>query len=114
MYLSPHKLQIDIAYDFNPSIVQSNMIQPNNFSSAVPSGFGVPPAPLGSQTNVEKWRVFLSKQKCESFQITLQEVYDPSMGVSSGAGLTLSGINLVVGVKKAWRVQSAATSVGKA
>ena len=44
----------------------------------------------------------LTKQKCESLQIKVSEVYDPSLGVQAGAGLTLSGMNFIIGVKKGY------------
>ena len=111
-YLSPHKLQVSIAYNYNSSIQQQAIIQPNNFSSAVPSPFGDTPAPFGSPTDVEQWRVFLAQERCQAFQISVQEMYDPTLGVAPGAGLTLSGLNIVYGAKKAWRTISNGDSVG--
>jgi len=123
-YLTPHKLQLSIAYDYNPSPTQSSLISPTNYSqpygganpnpgdgtdSQDPYGQGTP---YGGESAVENWRVFLTKQRCQSFQITLQEIYDPSFGVSAGAGLTLSGINLVWGYKKGFRPIGSAHSIG--
>lgn len=110
-YLTPHKLSLQIAYDYNPAASQTSLISPTNFSSPVPSSFGSP-TPYGGSSNVENWRVFLAKQRCQSFQISLQEIYDPSFGVPAGAGLTLSGLNLVVGIKKGWRNIGNANTVG--
>jgi hypothetical protein len=99
-YLTPHKLNIGIAYDYNPSIVQNDLISPTNFNST----FGSDPlfgssVTFGGVSDVEQWRIFLRQQKCESFQITLAEVYDASFGVVAGAGLTISGIDLTIGAK---------------
>lgn len=110
-YLSPHKLNFQIAYDYNSSPTQSTLITPNNFSSAVPSSFGVP-TPFGGPGNIEQWRVFLAKQRCQAFQIQFNEIFDASMGVTPGAGLTLSGINVVAGIKKGWTTISSANSAG--
>ena len=117
-YLTPHKLQVGIAYDYDPSFLQYNLIQPDNFSPVF-GGLGDDSEdPFGQQTpyggpgNLESWRIFLKKQRCQAFQLTIQEVYDPSFGIPAGQGLTLSGINLVVAVKRGWRSQSAAHSVG--
>lgn len=110
-YFSPHKLNVGISYDFNNSIAQSSMISPTNFSSATPSPFGVP-TPFGGPTSLEQWRVFLAQQRCQSFRITIQEVYDETFGVPPGAGFAMSGINLVVGLKKGWRTISNAESIG--
>jgi len=123
-YLTPHKLLVSVAYDYNPSPEQSSLITPTNYS---PPYGGPTPNPgtgldsadpygqeslYGGETNVEQWRIFLKKQRCQSIQITIQEVYDPSFGVSAGAGLTLSGINLVWGYKKSFRPISSAHSIG--
>ena len=121
-YFSPHKLNLTIAYDYNSSPTQSTLISPTNYgpaygSSAMPvygqlNPYGGGSSDSGASSNIEQWRIFLTKQRCTSFQISLQEIYDPSFGVSAGQGLTLSGLNLVVGLKKGWRPQPAATSMG--
>lgn len=111
-YLSPHFLKVDIAYDYNPSIVQSVTITPDNFSQAYGDS-----SPYGQQSpyggsDVEQWRIFFANQRCQSFQLTLTEIYDPSLGVEAGAGLTISGLNCLVSVARGFRAQSAARSVG--
>ena len=102
-YLSPHKLSMNIAYDYNQYPSQIATLTPENFSGYWGGlalwGSG---GPWGGGTQVEQWRIFFTQQKCESFQISLQEYYDPSIGPQAGAGLTLSGINVIVGVKKGW------------
>lgn len=112
-YLTPHKLHITIAYDYNSSPIQSTLISPTNFSPyyGVSSPYGQQ-ASYGGPGDIEQWRIFLTKQRCQSFQINLQEVYDPSMGVPSGKGLTLSGLNLIVSLKRGWKTISAAHSAG--
>jgi hypothetical protein len=112
VYYSPHILDVGIAYNFEPSIAHNSLIYPDNYSSATPSAFGDQPAPFGSPTPIEQWRVFFKQQKCQSFQITIKEVYDPSFGVPAGAGLTLSGINLTVAAKRGVRPIAARKSVG--
>jgi len=102
-YISPHKLSLGISYDYNPSPTQITTIVPENFSGywgdiALWGNEG----PWGGKSQVEQWRIFLTQQKCQSFQITMQEYYDPTVGPVAGAGLTMSGLNLVVGVKKGW------------
>lgn len=131
-YLTPHKLAVSIAYDFNPSPQQLSLIEPTNYGGFYggtdpnpedgtdqSSPYGQDPTYGGTKyvdsaalANVEQWRVFLAKQRCQSFQLTVQEIYDASFGVAPGAGLTLSGINLVFGVKKGFRPISAANSIG--
>jgi hypothetical protein len=111
-YLTPHKLQVSIAYDYNSSPSQSSLISPSNFNSSVPSPFGVPSAPFGANSDLEQWRVFLTKQRCQAFQISIQEVYDASFGIPAGAGLTISGLNVIVGLKSKFRTISSSNSIG--
>ena len=112
-YFSPHTLTLGIAFDYDPSIVQQVLIRPVNFSGY----YGDDPiygdqTPYGGPGQVEQWRVFLSRQKCESFQITLQENFDSSYGAPAGAGLNLSGINLIYGSKKGYTTLTPSLSVG--
>ncbi len=115
-YLSPHKLLVNIYYDYETSPSQSVIISPNNFSPAFGSGASQSPygqgTPFGGPKNAEIWRVFLEKQRCMAFAVEIQEIFDASLGVPAGAGLTLSGINVVAAFKKGWRPQPAAQSAG--
>ena len=112
-YFSPHKLQMSIAYDYNPAPSQMSLISPTNYNpplgSDSPLGQGTP---YGGQSNVLDWRVFLTRQRCEAFQISLQEVYDSSFGVPPGQGLSLTGINLVYSGKQKFRPQPNRHSIG--
>jgi hypothetical protein len=112
-YLTPFKLNVQLAYDYESSPSQSILVSPNNFSadwgSEAQWGSG---GPWGGPGNVFSARFFPEKQKCESFQVSIQELYDPSFGVAAGAGLTLSGLSLVTGIKKGYRTQSAKKSFG--
>lgn len=112
-YLSPFKLNIQLAYNYNPSATQATTITPIS-PGAVYGG-----DPLygsselwGGPGNVFEARLFPQVQKCESFQVTVAEVYDHMLGQVPGAGLTLSGMNLVVGMKRGFRTQSASRSFG--
>ncbi len=112
-YYTPFKLNVSLAYDYNSSAIQSVQVIPDNYSPVYGSennwGSG---GPWGGPGNVFSARVFPIKQKCESFQVTIQEVYDPSLGQAAGQGLTLSGLAMVVGVKRGYRTQSAKKSFG--
>lgn len=112
-YISPHKIQIGIAYDYNDSPMQVSLISPDNFNGPYGSDtiYGGS-SPYGGNPALEQWRVFLSKQKCQAFQVQMQEIYDSSFGVAAGAGFTLSGLNLVVGMKKGYVPKSASNSIG--
>lgn len=110
-YLSPHKLSLKVAYDYNDSIYHETLISPNNFSGSTTSPFGIP-VPFGAPDQIEQWRVHAKKQLCQSFQLSLSEVFDSSFGTKPGAGFTMSGLNCRVGLKKAQRPIAARTTVG--
>ncbi len=112
-YISPHKLNVQISYDFAQSPAQTVLIQPDNFTPTWGGDtlYGGSPS-WGGQPSLEQWRVFMSQQKCQSFQITIQEIYDGTLGVAPGGGLTLSGLDLVVGLKKGYTTIRAARSIG--
>lgn len=112
-YISPHKLSVSIAYDYNPSPTQVSIITPTN---ATPNygglaQWGSSPS-WGGEQSLEQWRVFLRQQKCQAFQISIQESYDSTIGQPAGAGFTLSGVDLVVGIKSGYPRLRAANSVG--
>lgn len=111
-YITPHKLSLSIAYDYNSSPSQIVTINPINFNGVYGSDtiYGGS-SPYGGNSPLEQWRIFLDKQKCQAFQITMQESYDPSFGVVAGAGLTLSGLDLTIGIKDTRpRLSAAATA----
>lgn len=110
-YLSPHLLDIGVAYDYNPAILQRSIIHPDNFSSVVPSPFGIP-VPSGAPYNKEQWRIHAKKQLCESFQLTISEIFDPSKGTVAGAGFTMSGLHAEIVVKKGKRPIPGRNAVG--
>jgi hypothetical protein len=112
-FLSPHKIEIGIAYDYNPSIAQTVTIRPTNFTPAYGGDtvYGANSV-YGGSSPVEQWRIFPQIQKCQAFQITLQEVYDPSLGVAAGAGFLLSTLKMVVGMKKGYSPLPSSQSVG--
>lgn len=74
--LSAHQLNVSVNYDYNPSNTQT--------VGAVTADGSVP----------EQFRVFLTQQKCQSFQVSVTEV--PTI---AGAGLTFTGMNLWIGGK---------------
>lgn len=112
-YLQPFALQVQLAYDYNPSPTQSTIVTPEQ----APSTWGSEAAwgtggPWGNGSNAFEARVFPNIQKCESFQVTINELSVAATN-DNGAGLTLSGMNLLVGTKRAYRTQAASRSFGK-
>lgn len=112
-YYSPHTLTVGISYDFNPTETQQVLITPTNYNSP----FGGDPLygsslTYGGGTLVEKWRVMLAQQKCDSIQFTVKENFDSTFGVEAGQGLTISGLNIIVGIKKGWVTIPAVNTAG--
>jgi len=110
-YLSPHKLYMSNYYDYSVNPQDSVLITPNNYAATWgtpgPWGEAIGPAWGGphyatDNPSLENWKIF-SNRRCMALSIGMEEIYDPSFGVSAGAGLTLSGISLVVGFKSSYR-----------
>lgn len=110
-YYSPHKLVVTVAYDYGLPAHQT-IYSPPNFSPAYGGAPIYGDGLYGGPSNIEQFRVFAKRQKCKAFQIIVQEVFDPSFGVAAGAGVSLSGINLVITPKKGWAPVTGRNSVG--
>lgn len=118
-YFTPFKLNVELAYNYNPSPVQSVIVTPDNqtlnWGQEALWGTGGSwgnDFDQSGQANVFTARVFPKHQKCESFQVSIQEIYDPSFSQPAGQGLSLSGLLLLVGMKRGSRTQSARKSFG--
>jgi hypothetical protein len=111
-YVSPHLMYISIAYD-HANATEPRLLQPDNYTGVYGSDslYGQT-SPYGGEGPLENYTIQTNTGNCDSFQISIQEVYDPSYGASAGAGFTLSAMNLVVGIKKGYRPFSASKSVG--
>lgn len=111
-FITPHKLNFGIAYDYNPTITQLTQIIPDNFDGF----YGDYPIYGSSATYgkspLEQRRIFAQKQKCQAFQLSFNEYYDSEFGGTPGAGLNMSGLSLVMGIKKSYTPISAAYSAG--
>ena len=102
-YYSPHKLNVSICYNYNDSPAQTVLCASQNWSP----DYGNDPiygdgSPYGGPGNVEQWRIFLTQQKVQTFQLRISEIFDPQYGTAPGFGVQLSGINFVVGLKSSY------------
>lgn len=111
-YFTPHILNIGVGYDYQ-SPTQQTLIQPTNYSPPFGADqlFGQS-SPFGGANNLEQWRIFTQTQKCQVFQINLDEVFDPTYATIPGAGFTLSGVNCVVSAKSSYRPIKGSQSAG--
>jgi hypothetical protein len=112
-YVSPHNLCVQVAYDYAPFPSQQSIISPNNYTGP----YGSDPTygsttPYGGFGSLEQWRIHTQKQTCQSFQITVNEIFNPAFSTTPGAGLTLSGLTCRLGIKKGVRPIKAANTVG--
>lgn len=112
VYYSPHKLAIQVGYDYGSPEHQSIYVPPNYGAAYGGDTLYGGSSTYGGPSNIENFRVFAKRQKCKAFQVRVQELYDSSIGASPGQGLSLSGLNLVVSLKKAWSPVAARNSVG--
>lgn len=78
-----------------------------NYSSTATSTVLVTPINTAINTVLEE-RIFLQTQRCQSVQITVQEVYTGT----PGAAFTFSGINFILGLKSPFRPMPANQSTG--
>lgn len=111
-YLSPHRLQVSFAYDYDPSTVQTTQLRPLNQDDAWGTeqlwGSG---SPWGGGSNTEQYRVFMQQQRCQAVQMVLQENFAASDG-TAGAGLSLTSLNFIIGAKAGMPKLSARQSGG--
>ena len=90
-YKSAHKLQVTICVDFNDTTVQTSLITAIN-------------DPL------YQYRIFLSRQKCQSMKFTIQDIA-PDVGTLA-EGYSISAMAFEMGVKQGLNKLPAARSVG--
>lgn len=112
-FLSPHQLIMQIGYDYAENASQQTVISPFNYNAA----WGGNPTwgsgnAWGGTSPLEQWKIHLTRQTCQAFQISMQEIFDANYGTTPGAGLTLSGLNLVLGLKKGWKPLGEQRSAG--
>jgi len=111
-YISPHKLMVSIFYDYSDNPSHSVLIRPTNFSAVYGGVSPYGQGNYGGNPSLEEWRVFFKEQRCKAINIQIEEIYDSTLGVPAGAGLTLSGLNIVCGFKSKFVPMPANNSAG--
>ncbi len=99
-YYTPHRLTVGLAYDYDPSVTQLATLIPQNYAGpwGSDSTWGTITT-WGGSSRREQWQINLQNQQCQAIKIFLNEYYDPSVGASPGAGLAISGLKLICGLK---------------
>lgn len=92
-FKSAHQLQVQIAYDFNPTYTETCLVTPQNASNFWGSApvWGAD-AVWGGPYQVYEFRINPSRKKCSSFRISVKDIN------STGEGYSISNMMLVVGV----------------
>lgn len=88
-YYSPHQLTVTAAYDFDPTIKQTDTIT------------------VGSSVVPYQYRLHLARQKCESVQLTIS-----ASPTGTGKELSLSSLGFEVGKKQGLNKVAASQSYG--
>jgi len=98
-FLSDHKIQVDIAYDYEQVVSFSRLWNPVGVINTTVYGSGTPygfdSTYGGSADNVYQFRGRMPRQKCESIQFTIQDI----MGDTFEESFSLSDLALVIGLK---------------
>lgn len=111
-YFSPHFLNVKLGYNFGP-LSEYAAIQPDNLTDIYGSDdFYGQTTPYGGIGDLEQWRIQPATQKCQTFQISLEEIFDPSFSTIPGAGFTLSAMTCTIGVNRSYRPVKATNTVG--
>lgn len=113
-YFTPYKLNVQLAYNYSSSTQHSVLVTPDNYAPSwggeATWGSGGPWG--GVSSNVFQAKVNAKQQKCQTFQVSVNEIYDSTLGVPAGQGLSFSGLSLVIGAKKGWAPQKGSRSFG--
>lgn len=99
-YISAHRLKVQVAVDFDPSIVQecyvdaTTLFQTDAFGEPDTENFGDEAFYGGNPQNYQ-FRVDMTRQKCQSVQFTIESVPE----VDYGRCFSISNLALEVGAK---------------
>jgi hypothetical protein len=109
-YISPHKLRVSIAYDFDPEPKQVSVYDAATLLTDPVYGHGVfgIDSPYGGEYPLYLVRVALQQQKATAIQVTIEDM----PGTPLGEGYSLSAMAVKVGVKQGNRKTPAKHTVG--
>ena len=98
-YKSPHQLLVNVAYDFNPAYIQTEVINATELLETPDYGgddtYGDSDV-YGGQFPLYEFRINFKIQKCTAIQMTFEDSQTDPLG----QGYSLSALSLLVGVKQ--------------
>jgi hypothetical protein len=101
-YESPHKLSVEIGYDFNPNYSQFANIDVNSIYPVTTYGEDSPygeGTPYGGAYPLYQFKTHLTHQKCEALRFRFSDNQNAVTG-DYGASFNITNMALEVGVKK--------------
>jgi hypothetical protein len=100
-YKSPHKLQIEVGFDFMPSFSQSALIELSDIYTITAYGDDSPYGDseyYGGEFPLYQFKTHMSKQKCQSVRFKISDNQNAVSG-TYGEGFNITNIALEVGIK---------------
>ena len=95
-YSSPHRLRVQVSFDYAPAVEQDVVVTPNDpgsYGSSSPYGSE---SPYGGTWLPYQWRVDLARQKCQALKVSISE---QRIAGEVGEGLSLSALSIELGLK---------------
>ena len=98
-WLSPHRLSVKIAYDYNDAYEQEITVNPTTPPLYGEDVYGYPSGSVyGGNYDIYQYQINPARQKCMSSRITFRDL--PDVSGSFGAGLEISNLRLEYGIQK--------------
>lgn len=100
-YRSPHRLEVNIGYDFNPNFSQSAFVDVNSIYDITSYGDDSPygdEIEFGGEYPLYQFKTHMTKQKCQSARFKFSDNQNAIVG-DYGEGFSITNIALEVGIK---------------
>ena len=103
-FRSKHQLKVTVYNDYSSTIVQEHIFDVNSILSADEGFYG--DGTYGDDdygtdnSDVYQFQLHMKKQKCQSFSIEIEDIYDNADNDGTGEGAKITGLTIEVGTKK--------------
>ena len=104
-YKSPHKLQVEVGFDFMPTFSQSSLIELSDIYTITAYGDDTPYGSgeyYGGEFPLYQFKTHMTKQKCQSVRFKISDNQNAVTG-AYGEGFNITNIAMEVGVKPTLR-----------